>query len=140
MAKKVASKKKTPGNTATIKEQMHYEKVGRLRKPVADAIGRDPADIYISENYLKHVFLRHKAEIEQLGFTPKSFIKLVVIGFNQIYKGSGESLLLVMQNGKSKVVAIEMNFAFKEGFYEVKTAFVMEKKLLEKKELLWSII
>jgi len=138
MAKKVASKKKPPVKTATIKEQMHYEKVGRLRKPVADAIGRDAADIYISENHLKHIFNRHRIEIAELGFTPKSFVDLVATNFNCIYKADREALFLVIQNGKSKVVVIEMNFALQKGFYEVITATVMSKSFFDKKKLLWA--
>ena len=138
MAKKIVSKKKPPGKTATIKEQTHYEKVGRLRKSVANAIRRETADIYISENHLKHIFLRHRTEIAELGFTPKAFVDLVVAGFNCIYKAKREALFLAIHNGKSKVVVVEMNYALKEGFYEVITAFVMDKKLLEKNELLWS--
>ena len=139
MTKKAPGKSKTTGKTPTITEQTHYKKVGRLKKPIADAIGREPAYIYISQNYMKHIFLRHKKEIAALGFTPKAFVDLVVANFNCIYKGiAGESLLLVIQNGKSKVVAIEINYALKEEFYEVKTAFVTEKNLLEKRELLWT--
>ena len=137
MTKKAVSKSKTTGKTAIIQEQAHYTKVGRLYMSVAKAIKREAADIYISQNNIRHVFIRHRKEIEQLGFTPESFVNLVVIVFNHIYKGTGESLLLVLQNGKSKVVAIEMNYALKKGFYEVKTAFVTDKKTLDKKELLW---
>ena len=114
-----------------------YEKVGRLKQPVAKAINRKAADIFINQNYLKHILIRHKDELEALGFTPKAFVDLAVENFNMIYEGTEESLLLVMQNGKPKVVAIEMNFALKNGFYEVKTATVMSKKYFINKKLLW---
>ena len=89
---------------------------------------------------MKHIFLQHRKEITELGFTPKSFVDLVATNFNCIFQGSGESLLLVMQNGKSKVIAIEMNYALQKGFYEVKTATVMSKSFLEKRKLLWTKI
>ena len=122
---------------ANIKEQKQYEKVGRLRKSVADAIGRKAADVYIDQNHLRHVFNKHKDDLAQLGLTPKMFVDLVVTGFNQIYKAQRNALYLVIQNGKSNVVVIEMNYAFKKGFYEVKTATVMRKDFFNGKELLW---
>ena len=152
MVKKTASKKKPPvktakksvkkptrttGKTPTIGEQTHYVKVGRLHKPIADAIGREAAYIYISQNNLRHIFLRHRTEIAELGFTPKAFVDLVVTGFNQIYKAQRDALFLIIQNGKSKVVVVEMNYSLKEGFYEVITASVMSKDFFKNKELLW---
>jgi len=62
---------------------------------------------------------------------------LVVKGFNQIYKAKRQALYLVMQNGKLNVVVIEMNYALKKGFYEVKTATVIRKDFFNSKELLW---
>jgi len=129
-------KKKTV-NRPQIEDQTHYKKIGRLKKTIADQINRKTADIYINENYLKHIFLQHQTELTQLGLTPKMFIDLVVNGFNRIYKGSGNSLLLVLWNGKPKSTAIEMNFALQKGFYEVKTATVMSKIFLSRKKLLW---
>ena len=122
---------------ADIKQQRQYEKVGRLRKPVADAIGRKPADVYIDQNHLRHIFNKHKDDLSELGLTPMMFVNLVVAGFNQIYKAKRQALYLVIQNGKPKVVVIEMNYAFKMGFYEVKTATVMRKDFFSGKELLW---
>jgi len=122
---------------ANIETQKQYEKVGRLRKPVAEAIGRKAADIYIDQNHLRHIFNKHMDDLAQLGLTPKIFVDLVVAGFNRIYKAKRQSLYLVMQNGKLNVVVIEMNFAFKKGFYEVKTATVMRNDFFNNKELLW---
>ena len=122
---------------ASIKEQKQYEKVGRLRKPVADAIGRRPADIYIDQNHLRHIFNRHKDDLAELGLTPILFVNLVVSGFNRIYKAKRQALYLIIQNGNPKVVVIEMNYAFKKGFYEVKTATVMRGDFFDGKELLW---
>jgi hypothetical protein len=120
-----------------IEEQRHYTKVGRLRKPIANAIGREAADIYLSDNYKKHVFLRHEEDIKSVGLTPIVFLEMVINGFNRIYKGSGNSLLLVLFNGKPKVTVIEINMAFKDVFYEVKTATVMNKSFFTKKKIIW---
>ncbi|MCL2681942.1 MAG: hypothetical protein FWE63_00485 [Bacteroidales bacterium] len=129
-------KKKTT-TQPRIEDQAHYYKVGRLRKSVAEQIRRVAADIYISENYLKHIFNRHKKELEGIGITPKVFVDLVVSNFNRIYKGTGRSILLVLWNGKPKVVAVELNFALKKEFYEVKTATVMRKEFFNDRNLLW---
>ena len=128
-------KKKT--TQSRIENQPHYTKVGRLRKSIATQIKRKAADIYIDDNHLKHVFIRHKDEIEQVGFTPSTFVDLVVNNFNRIYKGRENALQLVIWNGNAKVTIIEMNLALKKGFYEVKTATIKRKSHLENCVLLW---
>ncbi|GHU85399.1 hypothetical protein FACS1894153_0540 [Bacteroidia bacterium] len=127
-------KKNSPDN------QPHYTKVGRLRKPVADAIHRKAANIYLDENHLKHIFNRHEKDLANLGLTPSMFVELVTTNFNRIYEGSGNSLLLVKWNGMPKVIAIELNFALKEEFYEVKTGLVMEKYKFNKKKVIMANI
>jgi hypothetical protein len=44
---------------------------------------------------------------------------------------------LVKWNGTPNVVVIGLNFALKKEFYEVKTAFIREKKKFKALELLW---
>ena len=129
--------KKTSTQTPTIQAQRHYTKVGSLRKSVATQIKRKPADIYISENHLKHIFIRHKSEMEKIGLTPQMFVDLVLNGFNRIYRGKDEALLLVLWNGKPKVTIIELNLAFEKTSYEVITATIMRKEYLDDRELLW---
>lgn len=119
-----------------IEKQSQYKKVGRLKMSVAKSIRRKSADIYIDKNHIKHIEKTHGKELGYIGLDAYSFVKLVVVSFNQIRKGSGDSLLLVIYNGKPKVVAIELNFVLKKGFYEVKTATIINKNRLEKKELL----
>ena len=72
-----------------------------------------------------------------MGYTPFDFVKEVVKGFNRIYQGSGNSILLVKWNGAAKVAAIELNFAFQKEFYEVKTAQIRDKGNLKDEKLLW---
>jgi hypothetical protein len=129
-------KKKT--SRPRIEDQAHYQKIGRLRKPVADEINQPSADIYIDDNHLKHILIRHKEDLEKLGFTPLAFVDLVVGKFNRIYKLEGrQSIWLVRWNGIAKVTVIELNFALKEGFYEIKTAFVAPKSRFKNCILLW---
>ncbi|MDR0941176.1 MAG: hypothetical protein LBM68_02995 [Bacteroidales bacterium] len=121
-----------------IAKQTQYTKLGKLKKAIAEKINRPAADIYIDNNHLRHIFNKHKAELEQLGLTPKMFVDLVVAGFNRIYEGHRQALMLVLWNGKPKVTVIEMNLAFtNEEFYEVTTATVMSKEFFKNKVLIW---
>jgi len=66
------------------------------------------------------------------------FVDLVISKFNRIYKKeSRHSILLVQWNGIAKVAAIELNFAFKDEFYEIKTGFTRDKKYFREDDLLW---
>jgi len=130
-------KKKTPTNCSRIEDQAHAQKLGRLSRSIAKAIRRESADIYITENYIKHIFNRHIEELRAVGYTPLDFAKEVVAGFNRVYKGAGDSILLVKWNGTPKVAAIELNLAFRKEFYEVKTAQIRAKVKMKSLELLW---
>ena len=113
-----------------------YFHVGRLSQPVAKNIKRKAANIYVDNNHLRHIENKHGVELAALGFDAMSFIKLVVKGFNRIYKGTGNSIQLVIYNGKPKVTVIELNLVLKAGFYEVKTATIMKKTYLKPEKLL----
>jgi len=129
--------KKKTANRPQIEDQPHAKKLGRLSQSVAKTIGKKSADIYITENYIKHIFNRHIEELRAVGYTPFDFAKEVVTGFNRIYKGAGESILLVKWNGTPRVAAIELNFAFQKEFYEVKTAQIRAKANMKNLVLLW---
>lgn len=117
----------------------NYTKVGRLSQPVAKIIRRKAADIYIDDNHLQHISMKHGKELAVIGFDAMTFVQLVVKNYNRIYKGTGNSLQLVLYNGKPKVTAIELNLALKQGFYEVKTATIMKKSYLKDDKLLWAM-
>ncbi|MDR3350295.1 MAG: hypothetical protein LBN98_01440 [Prevotellaceae bacterium] len=117
----------------------NYTKVGRLSQPVAKAIRRKAANIYIDDNHLRHIFIQHQEELAAIGFDALTFVQLVVSNYNRIYKGAGASLLLVIYNGKPKVTAIELNLVLKYGFYEVKTAAIVRKTFLKEEKLLWPV-
>ncbi|MCL2416309.1 MAG: hypothetical protein FWD02_00030 [Bacteroidales bacterium] len=129
--------KKTQISHPRIEDQKHYKKIGKLRKAIATHIGRKSADIYIDENHLKHILLRHKSELAKIGFTPETFLNFVLNGFNRIYKGKRDALVLVVWNGVPKVAVIELNLALKKEFYEVLTAFIRTKSMFKKENLLW---
>jgi hypothetical protein len=51
----------------------NYNKVGRLSLPVAKAIRRKAADIYVDDNHLRNIFLRHSKELKALPLCEKHF-------------------------------------------------------------------
>ncbi len=66
------------------------------------------------------------------------FVDIVINGFNRIYQSNTtNSLFLVKWNGSPKVAVIELNLAFKNEFYEVRTAFVRNKEDFGNLKLLW---
>jgi len=129
-------KKKSP-NYPRIENQTHAKKIGRLSPTIAKAIHRKSADIYITESYIRHIFNKHIEQLRAIGYTPFDFVKEVASSFTRIYKGTGNSILLVKWNGAAKVAAIELNFAFRKEFYEVKTAQIRAKGHLKDENLLW---
>ena len=129
-------KKKT--SRPRIEDQAHYQKIGRLRKPIAGEINKPSADIYVDDNHLKHILNEHKDDLAKVGLTPLMFVDVVVNTFNRIYKQKGRrSILLVHWNCVAKVSIIELNFALKDNFYEVKTAFIRDKDRFKDENLLW---
>ncbi|MDR1739399.1 MAG: hypothetical protein LBR45_01405 [Bacteroidales bacterium] len=120
-----------------IQDQKHIYKIGRLNQPIAKIIHRKAADIYITQNCIKHIFIKHAQQLDSIGYTPLEFVEMLIKNYNRIYKGTGNSLLLTKWNGLPEIVAIELNFALKKEFYEVKTAFIKRKGDFKEADLLW---
>lgn len=114
-------------------------KVGRLKMSIAKAIKTKCADIYISENYIRHISQTHKKELNSLGFGALEYVNLIANKYNQIRKGTGNSLLLVVYTKDviHHVAAISLNYDSKKGIWEVKTAQPRRTKEIEKKKILW---
>lgn len=123
-----------------VKTLDYYQKVGRLRSNIAKSIGVKCADIYISDSYIEHIKKRHGKELAQLGMSAIDFVKFVITNFNQVRKGSNNSLLLVVYGErKSKVAAISLNYSLEEeGFWEVKTAQPRLTTRIENFKILWN--
>ena len=116
-----------------------YLKVGRLKATIAQKAHLKCADIYVSENYLKHIQLQHGNELQSLGIAPFDFVKLICGHFNEIRRGSGDSVLLVIYNHNlSYVAGIALNYSVKDGFWEVKTAEPRRLRTIQKKAQIWS--
>lgn len=113
-------------------------KVGRLRMTIARAIGRRCADIYISDNHLKHIANAHSKELAQLGIGALENVKLVTASYNQIRQGSGTSLLLVIYSEEHHhTAAIDLNYSTKKGVWGMKTAQPRRNRDIDNRKLLW---
>ena len=111
-------------------------KVGRLKLTVARKINRKCADIYLTPNYLKHIERRHKTELEKVGLSAIDFVKAIVKGYNQIRKGSGDSILLVIFNNDLNYTA-GIDLCLSGDYWEVKTAEPRKTQDIIKRKLLW---
>ena len=111
-------------------------KVGRLKMTIARKINKKCADIYLTPNYLKHIERRHKTELGKVGFTAVDFVKAVVKSYNQIRKGSSDSILLVIFNGDLNYTA-GIDLCLSGDHWEVKTAEPRKTEDIIKRKLLW---
>lgn len=111
-------------------------KVGRLKLTIARKINRKCADIYLTNNYLKHIERRHKTELEKVGLSAIDFVKAVVKGYNQIREGSGNSILLVIFHGDLNYTA-GIDLCLSGDYWEVKTAEPRKTEDIIKRKLLW---
>ena len=125
-----------------MKQEIHhpYTKLGRIKSTIAQEAHIKCADIYISVNQLKHIYARHKTELEQIGMTAEEYIKYILNNFNQIRKGSGESILLVVYNeadDKHNTAAMALNYSIEKEFWEIKTAQPRKTDDILKREKIW---
>lgn len=117
-----------------------FLKVGRLKKSIADKAHIKSADIYVTEDHLRHIYNYHGKELSTMGFSAMDFVKTIVSNFNQIRIGSGNSYLLVIYDEKSSVqhtAAISINYIVKKGIWEVKTAQPRSVQSIKKKKRIW---
>lgn len=117
-----------------------YTKIGRLKSTIAKKAHLKCADIYISENQIKHIKNKHCAELEQLGLSAEVYIKTIISNFNEIREGASDSILLVIfekGNDFHNTAALTLNYSVEEGFWEVKTAQPRNTQNLLKKKKIW---
>ena len=117
-----------------------YTKLGRIKSTIAQEAHIKCTDIYISVNQLKHIYARHQKELEQIGMTAEEYIKYILNNFNQIRKGSGESILLVVYHetdDKHNTAAMALNYSIEKEFWEIKTAQPRKTDDILKREKIW---
>lgn len=119
--------------------QHPYIKVGRLKMSVAKAAHLKCADIYVSENYLRHIEKKHYPELRSLGICALDYVNLIVKNFNQIRQGSDDSVLLVIFNDNDlhDSAALKLIYISKENIWEVKTAQPRSTRDILKRKKLW---
>lgn len=114
------------------------KKIGRITQPVAKAIKKPAADIYLSKYWIKHNERYHSKEIKAVGMTVEQFIIWVVENFNQIRVATGESFTLVVYNGDETSMTATIDITIQSnGNYEVKTAQPRRIESLANKQILW---
>lgn len=108
--------------------------------PVAKAARIQCADIYVSDNALKHIKGQHSKELDALGIAPLSYVCMIANNFCEIRKGSGDSILLITQYaGLNHAAAITLEYVSnsKNSYWRIRTAQPRRTGDLEKKKLLW---
>jgi len=130
------NEKKPDGKKAHFENTMY--KVGRVRYNSWATQVLKACDIVIYERELVHIRTYHGIDLEKIGFTTLDFVKIIIEKFNCIYKGSGNSFLLVMEKEPlSNVAAIELTInKNQKDTYKINTALSIETKRLHKKKLL----
>ena len=114
------------------------KKIGRITQPIAKAIKKPAADIYLSKYWIKHNERYHSKEIKSVGMTVEQFIIWVVENFNQIRAATGESITLIVYNGDdtSMTATIDITIQSNDN-YELKTAQPRRIESLANKQILW---
>ena len=82
------------------------------------------------------IFRFYKTELEKLGLSAIDFVLAVVKNYNQIRKGSGESILLVIFNGELNNTA-GIDLCLSGSHWLVKTAEPRKTEDIIKRKLLW---
>ena len=116
-----------------------YIKVGRVRMNSWASKCLAVRDIVIYETELVHINNKHGKELQTVGLTAYDFVKFIVDSYNEIYKGSGNSYLLVVQrNTISDMAAIELHkeCVRNKEVYKINTATPVKKVRLYSKKLL----
>lgn len=107
-----------------------------ISETIAEKAGIPSGVIEITDYGLKLIIDRHSVELEQMGLEPYDYVKHIASNFNQIRKGTGDSLLLVVfRKNISDVAAIDLSYNGKS--WIVKTAQPRAYKNIVKNKLLW---
>ena len=116
--------------------------MGQISPEIAQVIKRQSGHIVLCEGDerfgLQHIEARHAKEIQSIGINACDFVNIIAGGYNQIRVAGKGKLLLVKKNGTPKVAVIELRpFENNPDNWTVVTAYPIDYKRLEKKELLW---
>lgn len=114
----------------------NYIKVGRVSYSVYKQCHIKSADIYITENQIKHIQNKHGNELSKVGLSALEFVSMVCNQFNQIRETRDGYMLVVYNTNLSYTAIIELQLCNKE-YWEIKTAGPRRTPTVEKKVLIW---
>lgn len=115
----------------------NYRKIGRIKYSIYKQCYVKSADIYISENQIKHIENKHGNELAKVGMSALEFITMVCNQFNQIRKTRDGVILVIYNENLSYTAIIELQYLGDKDFWEVKTAGPRRTPTVEKKVLIW---
>lgn len=75
-----------------------------------------------------------------MGLTVEQYITFIISNYNQIRKGAGDSILLVVfnnSNNKHDSAAMALNYCIEKEFWEIKTAQPRKTDDILKREKIW---
>ncbi len=137
------TKKLPKRNNATSGKKAHndnnYYKVGRIKMNSWAAEVLPVLDIICYESELVHISKDHHKELAIIGMTAFDFVKYICSNFNELRKGTGNSVLLAVNRPRvSNVAAVEICKEEKNNkdVYKIKTATLMNTRQLCLKKLL----
>ena len=130
-------------NNATSGMKAHNDnqayKVGRIRQGSWATRCLKATDIIVYDSELVHIYKYHGKQLDSLGMKAFDYVQFVVAHFRRVYRGSGNSFILVVPRQRiSSSAAIELYLESVEGkeVYKIKTANPIETSRLSSKELL----
>ena len=119
--------------------QRHKYEVGRIDKDVARAIGKGEGGIRLEPGSIAHMETPERLrQLKKVGFeSAGDAVNYVASGYNRIYRGRKDSLILVRQNGRDIGSYIELIPDKAEPYYRVNTVLPLRADFLKNKPLLW---
>jgi len=112
-----------------------------LSKPIADKIGRKPANIYIDYNHLRHIEIRRGDYLKSVNHDPLSYVQTIVNNYTEIRERQDNSLLLVAyipENKHNNMAVIELTLIANKSHYIVKAAMPRRIENVKNEVILWA--
>jgi hypothetical protein len=113
--------------------------MGRIDEEAANSIGMRAGGIRLEPNSLPHMNRRARLkELKKRGFnSARDAVNYVACGYQRIYRGKGDTVLLVRCDGKHMATFVQLIPDEKEHYYRVNTVLPVHADYLKNKPLLW---
>ncbi len=95
------------------------------------------ANIVIDYAHLIHIGKEHIQELTQLNITAYDYVKLICSNFNEIRKGTGNSIMLIRRNPipPHDTCCIRLEYNIPKNTWFIKTA--QPREHVENRQLIW---